>query len=200
LLGLYFQFEACCGTVSFFDKKGELLLTRFLARMPEHKKKTLKFQLAMQIEQIKKRRPDLKMVKIVDGARDNRTFLDDEIKEGECVLDFYHASTHLHDAMEVIYGKNNVETITEYKKYRHLLRHDEKGIDKVINHLKYQLRKNSKKEKIKTEITYFSRHRARYQYARLAKTNKPIGSGIVEAVLIRARVTPVIKNTAPYFS
>ncbi|MBL4819058.1 MAG: hypothetical protein JKY15_07535 [Deltaproteobacteria bacterium] len=31
--------EACCGTVSFFDKKGELLLTRFLARMPEHKKK-----------------------------------------------------------------------------------------------------------------------------------------------------------------
>ena len=173
--------EACCGTVSFFDKKGELLITRFLARMPEHKKKTLKSQLAMQVEQIKKRRPDLKMIKIADGARDNWTFLNDEIKEGECVLDFYHAATHLHDAMEVIYGKNSVDAITEYKKYRHSLRHDEKGIDKVINHLKYQLRKNPKKEKIKTEITYFSRHRARCQYARLAKENKPIGSGIVES-------------------
>lgn len=173
--------EACCGTVSFFDRKGELLHTRFLARMPEHKKKTLKSQLTLQIEQIKKRRPDLKIIKVADGARDNWTFLNDKIKEGECVLDFYHAATHLHSAMEAIYGKSSVESITEYKKYRHCLRHDEKGINKVINHLKYQLRKNPKKEKIKTEITYFSRHRARCQYARLADENKPIGSGIVES-------------------
>jgi hypothetical protein len=83
--------------------------------MPEHKKKTLKSQLAMQFEQIKKLRPDLKMIKIADGARDNWTFLNDEIKEGECVLDFYHASTHIHNAMEIIYGKNRVEAITERK-------------------------------------------------------------------------------------
>jgi len=149
--------------------------------MPEHKKKTLKSQLAMQFEQIKKLRPDLEMLKIADGARDNWTFLNDEIKDGECVLDFYHASAHLHDAMEVIYGKNSVNTIVEYKKYRHILRHDDKGIDKVIRHLKYQLKKNPKKEKIKTEITYFTRHKARCQYTRLAKENKPIGSGIVES-------------------
>jgi hypothetical protein len=85
--------EACCGTVSFFDPKGDLLITRFLARMPEQKKKTLKSQLAMQFAQISKLRPDLKMIKIADGARDNWTFLHDEITEGECVLDFYHAST-----------------------------------------------------------------------------------------------------------
>jgi hypothetical protein len=173
--------EACCGTVSFFDKQGDLLCTRFLARMPEHKKKTMKSQLAMQFKEIKKLRPDLDMIKIADGARDNWTFLNDEIQEGECVLDFYHASTHLHNAMEIIYGKNHVEAIAEYKKYRHILRYDEKGIDKVIRHLKYQFRKNPKKEKIKTEITYFSRHRARCQYARLADEKKPIGSGIVES-------------------
>lgn len=149
--------------------------------MPEHKKKTLKSQLAMQIEQIKQLRPDLEMIKVADGARDNWTFFSDEIKDGECVLDFYHASTHLHNAMEIIYGKNSVEAITEHKKYRHILRHDRKGIDKVINHLKYQLRKNPKKEKIKTEVTYFSRNRERCQYARLAAENKPIGSGIVES-------------------
>lgn len=173
--------EACCGTVSFFDKEGELLHTRFLARMPERKKKTLKSQLAMHIEKITKLRPDLKMIKVADGARDNWTFLNDEIKEGECVLDFYHASTHLHDAMVAIYGKNSVNAIVEHKKYRKILRHDDRGIDKVINHLKYQLRKNPDKEKIKTEITYFTRHKARCQYARLAKEHKPIGSGIVES-------------------
>lgn len=173
--------EACCGTVSFFDKEGGLLFTKYLARMPEHKKKTLKLQLAMQIERIKKRRPDLQVLKIADGARDNWTFLNDEIKDGECVLDFYHASTHLHDAMEVIYGKSRIKAITEYKKYRHILRHDEKGIGKILNHLKYQLRKHPKKEKLKTEITYFSRHKTRCQYARLAKEKKPIGSGIVES-------------------
>lgn len=173
--------EACCGTVSFFDKAGELLHTRFLARMPEHKKKTLKSQLAMQFKQIQKLRPDLDIIKVADGARDNWTFLNGEIKEGECVLDFYHASTHLYTAMEVNYGKNSTEAHIAYKKYRQILRHDDKGIDKVINHLKYQLKKHPKKEKLKTEITYFTRHKSRCQYARLAAENKQIGSGIVES-------------------
>jgi len=173
--------EACCGTVSFFNHDGQLLNTQFLARMPEHKKKTLKEQLKNQLAQIKQCRPDLKILKIADGARDNWTFLDDEIEEGECVLDFYHASTHLHDAMEMVYGMNSLKTQAEFEKYRHILRNDKKGIDKVINHLKYLLRKDSKKANLKTEITYFTRHRTRCEYARLAKENKPIGSGIVEA-------------------
>lgn len=173
--------EASCGTVSFHDQAGELLCTQYLARMPEHKKETLKSQLTMRFRQIKQLRPELAMVKIADGARDNWTFLDGEIKQGESVLDFYHASTHLHDAMEAIYGKDSVAAITAHKKYCHLLRHDAKGIDKVINHLKYQLKKNPQKDKLKTEITYFTRHKARCQYARLAKENKPIGSGIVES-------------------
>jgi len=173
--------EACCGTMSFFDHDGNLLHTQFLARMPEHKKKTLKAQLKKQLAEIKQRRPDLEILKIADGARDNWTFLNDEIKEGDCVLDFYHASTHLHDAMEAIYGKNNLQTQVEYEKYRHILRHEEKGIIKVINHLKYQLKKIPKKYQLKTEITYFTRHRSRCEYARLAQENKPIGSGIVES-------------------
>ena len=96
--------EASCGTVSFFDDEGELLVTRYIARMPEHKKKTLKQQLAMQVHQVIKQRPELKLVKIADGARDNWTFLEEEIAQGECVLDFYHASEHLHNAMKIIYG------------------------------------------------------------------------------------------------
>ncbi len=85
-------------------------------------------------------------------------------------------------AMEVIYGEKSIQAKMELKKYRHILRYDPKGISKVINHLKYQLRKNPKKSKLRNKITYFTRHRIRCGYTRSAEQNKPIGSGIVESV------------------
>lgn len=173
--------EAACGTVSFFNKDGELLLTRYLARMPEFKKKTLKQQLAGHIETIISKRPDLAIVKVADGARDNWTFLDSQIEYGECVLDFYHAAQHLHCAFELIHGNKTPALFFSFEKYRTILLKNNNGIDKVINHLKYQLSKNPTLKKLKTEITYFTRHRKRCDYARLKSENKPIGSGIVEA-------------------
>ncbi len=130
---------------------------------------------------IVQKRPDLKIVKVADGARDNWTFLNDKIKEGECVLDFYHAVQHLFCALECIHGKQTSGSVIAFKKYRDILLNDDKGIDKVIHHLKYQLRKNPTLKKLKTEITYFTRNRKRCDYARLKLENKPIGSGIVEA-------------------
>lgn len=173
--------EACCGTVSYFDAEGQLLETQYLARMPERYKKTLKEQLSMHFDLIKEKRPDLKVIKVADGARDNWTFLEGALPSGECVLDFYHASQHLNEVMQVIYGKNTTEAIVNYKKYRGILLEDEKGIQKVINHLKYQKRKGVSHKKLQTEITYFTRHKSRCHYAKLRAENKPIGSGIVEA-------------------
>jgi len=173
--------EACCGTVSYFNSQGELLNTQYLARMPERHKKTLKEQLSMHFDAIRERRPELQVVKIADGARDNWTFLDGELPGGECVLDFYHASQHLNEAMQIIYGKNSIEARSNHKKYRAILLDDKKGITKVINHLKYQQRKGVSHKKLQTEITYFNRHKSRCHYAKLKEQNKPIGSGIVES-------------------
>jgi len=173
--------EAACGTVSFFDDDGELISTRYLARMPEYKKKTLKQQLAAQIHNIVTQRPDLDIIKVADGARDNWTFLDGQIKEGECVLDFYHAAQHLFVAMQCIHGKQSYESICAFEKYREILLTDHNGIDKVIRHLNYHSRKSPTLKTLKTEVTYFTRHRKRCDYARLKSENKPIGSGIVEA-------------------
>jgi len=173
--------EAACGTVSFYDKEDDMLITRYLARMPEQKKKTLKQQLAEHIKNIVESRPDLKIIKVADGARDNWTFLDEQIEEGESVPDFYHAAQHLFSAIESIHGKQTLETTLAFKKYRGILRYDDKGIDKVIYHLKYQFRKNPMLKSLKTEITYFTRHRKHCEYTRLKAENKPIGSGVVEA-------------------
>ncbi len=173
--------EASCGTLSFYDKEGELLGTRYFSRMPEHKKKTLKSQLTQALEQVLVKRPSLEVIKIADGAKDNWTYLEDTLAQGECVLDFYHASEHLFAAMEAIYGKGDPRTTTQHVKYRALLRDDEQGVDKVLRHLRYQLRITPNKKTLKAEVTYFSRQRHRCRYAQLKAENKPIGSGVVEA-------------------
>lgn len=110
--------EASCGTLSFYDKDGEILGTRYFSRMPEHKKKTLKTQLTLALAQVLAKRPSLEVIKIADGTKDNWTYLEDTLPQGECVLDFYHASEHLFAAMEAIYGKSNARTTTQHAKYR----------------------------------------------------------------------------------
>jgi len=173
--------EASCGTVSFYDDNGVLLNTRYMGRMPEHKKKTLKQQLIMQVQKIHCKRPELTLIKVADGARDNWSFFENEVIKGECVLDFYHACEHLHHAMKLIYGKNEKKLVVAFAKYRDILLNDFKGISKVINHLKYQMKKYPTLKKLQTELTYFSRNKKRCEYARLKSENKPIGSGVVES-------------------
>ena len=173
--------EASCGTLSFYDKDGEILGIRYFSRMPEHKKKTLKNQLTQALEQVLAKHPSLEVIKIADGARDNWTYLEESLPQGECVLDFYHASEHLFAAMEAIYGKDDACTYRQHTKYRTILRDDEQGVDKVLRHLRYQLNKTPNKKALKVEVTYFSRQRHRCRYAQLKAENKPIGSGVVEA-------------------
>jgi hypothetical protein len=67
--------EASCATVSFCDAKGDLLGAIRMARAPETKKATLKTMLTAETTAILGRRPDLKLVKVADGAADNWTYL-----------------------------------------------------------------------------------------------------------------------------
>ena len=67
--------EASCATVSFCDAKGDLLGAIRLARAPETKKATLKKMLTAETSAILARRPDLKLVKVADGAADNWAYL-----------------------------------------------------------------------------------------------------------------------------
>jgi len=39
-----------------------------------------------------RQRPQLRVVKLADGAKDNWTFLSDELPAGEEIIDFYHAA------------------------------------------------------------------------------------------------------------
>jgi len=172
--------EVACGTVSFLDAEGERLSTIRLARMPEPKKETLKLMLEEEVRGALQSRPDLRLVKIADGARDNWTYLD-ELPAGEAVVDFYHAAEHLHGAVVAAYGETSRTGQAQFEKLRHLLRHDERGVDKVIRAVRHLRQRFPRRTQLDVEVKYFQRNRKRMRYARAAARGLPIGSGVVEA-------------------
>jgi len=178
--------EVGCGTLTFYDKEGELLSTIRMARMPEHKKATLKAILTIELLAVLAQRPDLKVVRLADGAKDNWTFLDALAKvvpivEGPSIVDFWHAAQHLSDALAAAYGKTSTQSRAQFEKLRHVLRHDLDGADKVIRALAFQRDEHPHSKVIKRELKYFRRHRHRMNYAQVAAQALPIGTGTMEA-------------------
>lgn len=172
--------EASCGTVSFLNAQGERLSTIRLARMPEPKKEALKLMLEDEVRAALHSRPDLRLVKLADGARDNWTYLD-ELPKGEAVVDFYHAAEHLHGAVVTAYGERSRTGQAQFEKLRHLLRHDDRGVDKVIRALRHLRQRYPRRATLAVEVKYFQRNRRRMRYALAAARGLPIGSGVVEA-------------------
>jgi len=60
--------------VSYYDRAGNRLLTRRMARMPETNKRTLKSQLTAEVMGALTQQPALRIVKVADGAGDNWGF------------------------------------------------------------------------------------------------------------------------------
>ncbi len=172
--------EAGCGTVSYLDKQGQLLHTHYYGRMPQSRKAELKAYLEEHVKEDLKRCPDLEIIAIADGARDNWTFLESAFPESIQVLDFYHAAEHLKKAIDVVY-KDETKANLCFKEQRSILRHDKKGIDKVITFLESLYCTKPAHDILLREINYFRSNRARCQYYTQAKNNHPIGSGMVEA-------------------
>jgi hypothetical protein len=188
--------EASCGTLTFYDGLGVPLGTRRVARMPESGKATLKASLASELGRVLAQRPDLRVVTIADGANDNWAFLCQlpEGRAGYQIVDFFHAAEHLAEAMIVVYGEGTVRFTGEFEKYRHILRHETDGVEKVIRHLRYLARKHPRKRKLLNALGYFRYRRHRMRYALFARRHLPIGSGIVEAAC-KTLVTQRLKRS-----
>ena len=119
--------EVGCGTLSFYDAEGERLSTVRLARMPEKHKATLKDTLSEEIAAVLDQRPDLTLVKLADGAKDNWSYLGTVLPQGPEIIDFYHACDHLKSAFDAAYGENSSRSKAQFEKYRHLLRDEDGG-------------------------------------------------------------------------
>ena len=145
--------------------------------MPEKKKPTLKAMLKAELTAILCARPELKIVKIADGAIDNWTFLSEELPRGYEIVDFFHAAEHLHAAFVAAYGEGSRKCQVQFEK----LRHETRGAAKVIRALIHRRETHPRSQKIGTELGYFRHNRKRMKYAACARRHLPIGSGVTEA-------------------
>ncbi len=127
--------EVGCGTLSFHDAEGDRLSTVRLARMPEKHKATLKDMLSQELAAVLGPRPDLRLVKLADGAKDNWSYLSAALPPGIELIDFYHACEHLKSAFDAAYGEHSSKSKAQFEKYRHLLRDERDGVEKVIRAL-----------------------------------------------------------------
>ena len=186
--------EAGCATVSLVDGDGERLHSVRMGRMPESKKATLKTMVAAEVEAVLGQRPDLEVVKIADGAKDNWTFLTRVLPEGVELIDFYHAAEHLSDAFDAAHGADSSKAAAQFKKYRHRLRHEPDGVNRVIRALLYLRSKSPGNERIAQVLGYFRGNRHRMGYADAKARGLPIGSGVVEAAC-KTLVTERLKRS-----
>ena len=192
--------EMGCATLSFCDADGDLLGAIRIARAPETKKATLKEMLSAEVCAVLKARPDLKLVKIADGAADNWNYLaSSALPAGEEALDFFHASEHLHAAIAAAYGDATRETLFRHESLRDTLRDEANGADKVIRALKHLAVKHPQRKVIARELQYFRKNKRRMQYARLKADGFMIGSGVVEAAC-KTLVTQRLKQSGMRWS
>ena len=181
--------EVGCGTVSCYDGDGERLGTLRMGRMPEANKATLKQMLSAEVDAALSQRPDLEVVKLADGARDNWSYLDElapQAASSVTLVDFFHAAEQLRAAVDTAYGENDPRGRSQYEKHLHVLRHDHDGVAKVIRSLRYLRDRYPRRQRIGQVLGYFRRNRTRMDYAAAAERGLPIGSGVVEAACKRA--------------
>lgn len=173
--------EVGCATVSYYDRYGERLCTRRMARMPETNKATLKGQLTAEVMGALIRRPDLRVVKVADGAPDNWSYLSETLPCGDEVLDFYHAAEHLGAALGAAYGEGTPKYQERLETLSAVLRDAPEGVDTVMGALCRLRTRYPRRQAIHKALAYFREHRHRMGYAHLQAQNLPMGSGVVEA-------------------
>ncbi len=172
--------EVGCATVTFYDALGDRLSTLRWARMPEVKKATLCRQIEAELSSIREQHPDLRLVKLSDGAESHWEFLVG-LPKGTEVLDFYHACEHLKRALDAVYGEASPRSRAAFEKHRVILKEDPRGVDRVIRSLVHLRSHRKGRRVLDRELAYFRKNRSRMRYASYRRRKLPIGTGVTEA-------------------
>lgn len=179
--------EVECGTVSFYNEGGERLQTTRYGRSPERNKATLKSQIKEELRSIVNAAPNLRIVALADGARENWEYFREVAESLEIelveVVDFFHACEHIKTALDAYHGEQSADSKAHFEQFKIWLKEDTDGIGRVIRALKYRYNRSSgwKRKTIKAQLRYFRRYRSRMNYKDLLDQNLPVGSGVVEA-------------------
>ena len=182
--------EASVGTVSFWDRDGELLKTIYLGEMPCYLKTGLAARLEREFAAIHEQRPDLRVVLASDGAPTQwealrgmagRVLGDEPWTE---LLDFFHGASRLGNAAKAIWGTSEEAMVTG-EHWKTVLREKTRGAALVLKSLEYQrsVADAATAKELTQSINYLVRHKReeRLGYAAAKRLHLPIGTGVTEA-------------------
>jgi hypothetical protein len=171
--------EVGCATVSLYDADGERLHTVRFGRMPESHKISLHRQIVDELQTMRARYPTASLQAVADGAKDNWRIIDEIAETLGCEIerttDYFHAAEHLADGLRAAGA-----TIEEIAEWSLTLRDAADGTERVIEELAVRMSETGSNT-VAAELNYFIGQAARMDYATLAETNRPIGSGVQEA-------------------
>ena len=173
--------ETMCGTLSFYNSKGDRMHTIYTACAPEYGKSGFDSVMDMELERVKKQYPKLFYIGLADGAKNNWTYL--ESRTQVQVLDFFHATEYLSNVSGVI-QKDDFKRREWLSQACHDLKHKNKGAKLILREIKEyraQISNASDLDILDKTITYFQNNMDRMNYAKYEKLGYPIGSGVTEA-------------------
>ena len=152
--------EASCGVVALVDAEGNMLESRYFGRLPEAGKASLKSQLSAEAFHWLEVNPELKPAVVADAAPDNWTFLE-SLRPDVTLVDFRHSTQHVKVAADAAFGTDTAAGTAWFEKWQHVLRHDPKGVGKVIDALRHLLRKGKGADDVRREPAFFRNIRRR---------------------------------------
>jgi hypothetical protein len=185
--------EAMCGTLAVYDLHGERLGTEYHATMPQAGKADFEAEMAQRTQAVLKQFQPAVHVCLGDGAKWNWEFFRRYFPLAWCILDFYHATLHLHAAAELIFGAGAAAE-NYYEKWRERLLEKVGAARGLLHSLRHYLRVTKftarARKALRQELNYFAQHVEHMEYAKYRLLNLPIGSGVTEAAckeVIKAR-------------
>jgi hypothetical protein len=117
---------------------------------------------------------------VSDGAPWIWNLIEGHWREAHQLLDFYHASQHLHALSQVLYAQDERAREKWVNRQCHDLRHGkERTVLRRIARLRG--RRGAAGEILRREKNYFASHAHRMNYQEMAQRSWPIGSGAVES-------------------
>jgi hypothetical protein len=179
--------QAYVGTVTLHDEEGHALHTVRYGRMPQGDAQSLCAGMGADVAMLLRKRPDLQVERLSDGAPEMHHLLVAEINEEKLgtpvddLVDFWHLLEKLAAAAEVLFGGMNVA---------HLLRWKLKLLNTpgAVWQILTELRESGKEQvqvgttqPVHEAITYVENNGERMNYADARQKGLPIGSGNTEA-------------------
>lgn len=179
---------AYCATLTLHDRKGEAIHTIRYGRMPQGEVEELCRTLAADVCTVLRKRPDLRVILLADGAPELWNLLEGSLNRQTLgvpvhhLVDLWHLLEKLGSAARVLYGESQASGVLQGWRLRLLNRSG--SIDEILQELHGSGKEEvqvGKSRPVHEAITYLENHHERMNYAYARRRGLPVGSGNVEA-------------------